>query len=300
MSARSTQAATGKYSKVTRKIWRSPDFQSLSPMPPSGQGLFLYLLTCPELTAIPGVILAGKAALAEALGWSPKAFEEAFDEGFRKGMAKADWKLRLVWLPNALRHNAPESPNVVRHWGKAFDELPECDLKVSIFQSVREFMEGLGQGFAKAFREAFREPSPNQEHEPEQEQEQEQKEEREAPVPARVSRVPATRLPSDWTPSPEVAAYCSEKLRMADPLACLEDFRDCFLAMADANKNSRKNDWGAAYRLWTRRAVSEGKVSLLAAAPPPPKPALGPLVEVPADMLASLAGTGIVNKSRTG
>ena len=40
------------------------------------------------------------------------------------GIAKEDAKAPLVWFPNFLRHNMPESPNVVRSWVGAFRDLP--------------------------------------------------------------------------------------------------------------------------------------------------------------------------------
>ena len=84
------------------------------PPAPCGQSLFVYLLTGPHTTNIPGLFSAGEAGLAEALGWPLKGFREAFGEACRKPLVKADWKARLCWIPNAIKFNKPESPNVVR------------------------------------------------------------------------------------------------------------------------------------------------------------------------------------------
>ena len=165
-----------RYSKVSRRIWGDERFQRLTPAPPNGQTLWLRLLTGPELTVIPGLFAIGEAALSEALGWPLEGFRKAFAEVSREGMVKADWKARLVWVPKALSHNRPESPNVVRSWGSVFAELPDSPLKTEAYQALKAFVEGMGEGFGKAFRQAFPEafakPSPNQEQEQEQEQEQ--------------------------------------------------------------------------------------------------------------------------------
>jgi hypothetical protein len=58
-------------------------------------------------------------------------FDKAFQEVFDLGMVKADFEARVVWIPNAIKHNKPESPNVVVGWGKEIDLIPECDLKNS-------------------------------------------------------------------------------------------------------------------------------------------------------------------------
>lgn len=177
-----------RYSKVSRRVWNDARFRSLSAPAPNGQTLWLRLLTGPELTVIPGVIPAGEAGLAEAIGWDLEGFREAFREVFREGLAEADWKARLIWVPKAIEHNDPESPNVVKSWAIAWDEVPECDLKSVIWQALHDHMQAKGGAWFTAFSEAcpkpFGKPSPKPSFKPsvkawanqEQEQEQEQEE----------------------------------------------------------------------------------------------------------------------------
>lgn len=113
--------------------------------------------------------------MAEELDWDI----EAFDEAFREGMVKADFKARVVWVPKAINHNRPESPNVVLSWAAEFDLVPECALKREALECLRVFVCGLGEAFAKAFDKAFGKPSckPSPKAMPNQEQEQEQEKE---------------------------------------------------------------------------------------------------------------------------
>jgi hypothetical protein len=157
-----------RFRKVDPRCWADAKFRALSER---GKLLWFYLLTGPEVTSVPGVIVAGRLHLAEALGWSPEGFDEAFGEAFRQGMAKADWKARVIWLPNAWKYNRPESPNVVRSWRDHWDNTPECELKAQAYQTLKDFAEGLGEAFREAFREACGHPSPNPEPEPEPEPE---------------------------------------------------------------------------------------------------------------------------------
>ena len=165
-----------RYRKFDLRTWSDEKFRSLTPLPPSGQSLWVFFLLGPQTTSIPGLFEASDVVLAHRLRWPMKAFREAFREVSAKGMAKADWEAGLVWLPNAPRYNKPESPNVIRSWGSIFDELPECELKREAYQALKAFAEGWGEGYAEAFRQALREPSgkamANQEQEQEQEQEQ--------------------------------------------------------------------------------------------------------------------------------
>lgn len=163
-----------RYSKVDRRIWADQRFQELTKPQPCAQSLWFYLLCSPKLTAIPGLITAGEAEIAEFLDWSLEGFREAFREVSSRGMVQADWKARMIWLPNATKYNTPESPNVVRSWRIPWDELPECQIKFEAWQRLKDFTEGLSEAYGKAFREACPKPSvkamPNPKPEPEPEQ----------------------------------------------------------------------------------------------------------------------------------
>ena len=161
-----------RYRKIDTRMWGDTKFRELSSPGTSGKYLWIFLLTGPHTSNIPGLFRAGEMALAEELGLNGEAFREAFGEVSRRGLAEADWKARVVWVPNAIKYNRPESPNVVRSWCHAWDEIPECGLKDEAHKRLKAFMEALGEAFAKAFAEACARPSPNQEQEQEQEQEQ--------------------------------------------------------------------------------------------------------------------------------
>lgn len=168
----------GRYRKVEVRTWGDEKFRALSAIPPCGQGLWLFLITGPHTGPIPGLFRAGRAAMAEELDWDIEAFDKAFQEAFQQGMVKADFKARVVWLPSAIKHNKPESPNVVRSWATEFDLIPECDLKREAFESLKASIHALGEAYAKAFNETFGKAyakalpktMPNQEQEQEQEQ----------------------------------------------------------------------------------------------------------------------------------
>ncbi|MFQ9492663.1 MAG: hypothetical protein ACLR0N_18400, partial [Bilophila wadsworthia] len=128
------------------------------------------LLTHPHMTPL-GAIRANAPGLACELGWSEKVFRKAFGEVLALGIAKEDAKAPLVWFPNFLRHNMPESPNVVRSWVGAFRDLPESPLKGAMLERTGEAVRTLGEG-SSAFAErspvcwagprpAFRQPSRN-------------------------------------------------------------------------------------------------------------------------------------------
>jgi hypothetical protein len=214
-------------------MWNDERFRRLSAPPPCGQSLWQRLLTGPELSNIPGLFMAWEAGLAQSLGWPlgtpldpsakdrvtlperisdpsgkgdqilpgrlPTTFREAWSELEIEGMATADWTVGLVWIPKAIEHNQPESPNVVRGWRTTWNELPECAVKCQAYQELGAFLAKVGGSFASAFAEGCADPSPKggrilrqrvieKTRHPlaNQEQEQEQEQEKKNPLPPGV------------------------------------------------------------------------------------------------------------------
>lgn len=167
-----------KYRKISPQIWNDSKVRELSDR---GKLILLFLLTHPLMTPL-GAIRANCPGLACELGWSTRIFRKAFKEILDLGIAKEDAKATLIWFPNFLKYNMPESPNVVTSWLGALEDLPECALTNSIVSNALKLISTLGEGFRKAFREAFLVGYPEAFREdflkgmPNQEQEQEKKE----------------------------------------------------------------------------------------------------------------------------
>src|SRR5690349_10084574 len=144
-----------RWRKIDVRGWNDERFGRLSKAPPNGQTLWLYLLTGPHTTSIPGLVRIGEAPLAEGLGWPLKTFREVFAEIAAEGLVEADWDQRIVWIRNAIRYNPPESINVVKSWRVWWDETPNCPLKDKARQVLEAFIEGMGEGKTVGFRDAF-------------------------------------------------------------------------------------------------------------------------------------------------
>lgn len=147
------------YRAIHVKMWGDVKFRRLSAPPPNAQFLWIYLLTGPHTTNIPGLFSAGEAQLAEALDWPLEGFRERFQELFRDGLLEFDWRARLVFIPNAIKHNGPDNPNMVKSWKRTWEDLPECELKMIAYEHFDGFLKRLGEPFAKPFRELLAKPS---------------------------------------------------------------------------------------------------------------------------------------------
>lgn len=220
-----------RYRKIETRIWNDEKFRDLSD---HAKLAFFFLLTHPHMTSI-GAMRATIRGLASEIGWTEKAFREAFGEAFRKGMCEYDEKACFVGLPNFLKYNGPESPNVVKSWSESLDLIPECVLKVRLITRVKAFTEGLTKAFAEALPEAFRKGMPNQEQEPEQEPEQEQdgREPREKFTPPTVD---------------QVREYCQERGNSVDP----ERFVNHYTSNGWKVGKAAMKDWRASVRTWEK------------------------------------------------
>lgn len=235
-----------RYRKIDMRLYGDEKYRRLTPCPPCGQALWWHLIAGEQTGQIPGLFKIGEAGFADQLGWTLKGFREAFGEVLREGMVKADWHSRLVWVPNSIKYNEPASPNVVKSWKHAWDELPECPLKVEAYHRIKAFMEGFTKGFqeafAKACREPFVKPLANQEQEQEHEQEQEQEQEQEF----RGSR-------GFTKPSIEdVRLYCEERGNNVDPAR----FVNFYQSKGWLVGKSPMKDWRAAVQNWEKNSHS--------------------------------------------
>jgi hypothetical protein len=241
--------AENRWRKIEVRMWGDEKFRTLSPIQPSGQALWIYLLTGPHTGPIPGLFRAGRAALAEELGWEQKAFDKAFQEAFALGMVKADWKARVVFIPRAIICNSPQSPNVITSWAGEWQLIPECELKCEAYQAVRSAIYECGEAFQKAFDKAFAKPSrktmANQEQEQEQEQERntppELKNSSGSASPSRKKKSAKTQVPENFGISDAVRKWALTK-----NYGRLEDHLERFIGDVKAHGRTYVN-WDQAF-----------------------------------------------------
>lgn len=152
------------YRKIDTRIWNDAKFNALSQ---NGKLAFLFILTNPNMTAL-GAMRATIEGLSAELRVPTEAFREVFGEALPEGRGKGyervaaslaifDPEACCLYVPNFVKYQAAESPNVIKAWAKTLEYIPECGLKTLAVAGVKTYVEGLGEGFRKAFREAFRE-----------------------------------------------------------------------------------------------------------------------------------------------
>jgi len=135
------------YRKIDVQIWNDARIAGLKPC---AKLAFVFLITHPNMTSL-GAMRATLQGLSAELGVSAKDFGEVIS----KGMAKYDEKALCIFLPNFLKYQGAESPNVIKNWVKQIAYIPESDLKSEAIAALKAYAEGKPEGFAKAFRDAF-------------------------------------------------------------------------------------------------------------------------------------------------
>jgi hypothetical protein len=188
-----------KYRRIAIRIWGDEKFRTLSKPGPNAQTLWLYLLTGEHTLSVPGLSCAGEQALAEAIGWPISAFRRCFSEIAAKEMAEADWNNRVLWLPNAVHYNPPESVNVIKAWVKSLDAIPECPLKQKGIAKILVYLEVMTSDKSEAFFEAFHEGIKEDKEKAFPLQKQKQKQKQNNP-----SYPPGGRWPSRYNPDPRL------------------------------------------------------------------------------------------------
>ena len=144
-----------RYRTVDPKVHTDSKILRLSPARPSGQALWMYLLTAPENGPIPGLLRIGEASLAESIyghGWPLRDLRRCWRELEREGIAKADWRSRVVWLLKGLTYNPPKTPNHILSWRHAWEEIPDCGIKTEVRERLLAICAEQGPVFAETFR----------------------------------------------------------------------------------------------------------------------------------------------------
>ena len=247
-----------RYASVARRIWNDRKVMGLSAPKPNAQTLLFRLLTGPEGASIPGIVAIGEAALAEALGWTLAGFRKAFAELQQHGMVRADWKARLVWLPNAIKHkqNQPTSPNVIVSWKRQWAELPECDLKTEAYHAIRAMVEGIGGGKNEGWLETFDKNCPEPSGKSLPKTIGNQRSEITDPRTGGEAAPRGYRLPEDWEPSPDVLHRFRTQERV-DASLRIEIFKNFWLSTT--GKNAIKTQWDRAFINWVLKDIEGGR-----------------------------------------
>lgn len=158
----------GFYRQQDQRVYGDDKYLQLTQQPPSGRGLWHYLLLGPHHVGLPGLFNVGRATLAERLNWPLGRDHSLLDEGpsFTScwlelevlGMARADWQRQVIFLPNTFNHecNWPRNSKMLKFWHALYDLIPESPLCLEWARGLRDHCAARDKpSFLEAFTELW-------------------------------------------------------------------------------------------------------------------------------------------------
>jgi hypothetical protein len=217
------------------------------------QLLWFHLRTTPLSNAL-GCYKASLEGLAAEKRWAFRRYKQTFGEGLAKGLWKYDPRFQVIYFPRYFKYNRPENPNVLISWLKCLDEIPDCQLKTEMIESLKAAAQNWGQPFERVtanlsgtLGQTFAKQ--------EQEQEQEQDKEQEQDIEGRKKQRPAkaTPVPDSFPLTDNLKEWASKETPGLNLEAETEKFLD-----HHRSKGNLFKDWPAAWRKWMRNAAEWG------------------------------------------
>lgn len=256
---------------------------------------FIFLELCSEAREGGGVIeLAPGLSIGEAvldiIGGNRKEVHRAVSELVAEQMIDVESRPGFILITTWDRWTLNDVTNAERQARFRARKKAELDAESNGANAVTRNAESNGIVTAPSVTKPL----------PDQKRVEEKREEKRRGDPSSVTgplRGPpsgprATRLSEDWEPSAELV----DRIRRdqgVDPMPCVRPFRNHFVAMGDANKNSKKKRWDLAFENWVDRE-RERLPAATPTGPLEPDKAQGPLFDgtetstPPPAMLAAL------------
>lgn len=142
------------YYRVSPKFWADTEEWS-----DDARLLALYLLTCPHRTT-EGLFRLTTRYMAFDLGWAEERLAEPLAQLLAEGFIERDEERSLVLIVNAMKYQAPQNPNQVKHALRKLEEIPRSSPLTSTFKRLaQQFCERLAERLPEGFGES---PAPSQ------------------------------------------------------------------------------------------------------------------------------------------
>jgi hypothetical protein len=122
------------YRKIDPRLWDDERFVGLTAV----QKLFwLYVLTGPHATSLPGLWIVGIGELVDGLRFPERSVREALAVLEGAGMLIHNPRVRLIRVPNAPKYNRPENARVLKAWFRLWQSIPDCQQKFDHLTSLQ-------------------------------------------------------------------------------------------------------------------------------------------------------------------
>jgi hypothetical protein len=236
-----------RYRKIDIQINNDAKFRQLSHME---QWTWFKLMTHERMTSI-GAMKVSISGLADELKIQKKQLNRHFFTLIQEKFIHYDEKNLLLWFPNFLKYNTPESPNCIKNWPKALEVLPECELRALLIQHSALFVvENLSKAYSEALPKAFKEGLPEALRQGFANQKQEQKQDNTPLLRKGVCAEPDAKEPivisillNDKSEYPVTQSMFTKWQELYPAVAILQELRK-MVGWCDAKPENRKTKRG--------------------------------------------------------
>jgi hypothetical protein len=125
------------YSVTRRGMWRDSAIGSVSDR---ALAQHYWLTTTQQLRRLPGVVVAGPAAIAEERRRRPAEIRAALEELVTAGLVQRDEPTHLNWVCAAIGDDPPDNPDVAVAWADDWLELPPSDVRTRLLEAIRALL----------------------------------------------------------------------------------------------------------------------------------------------------------------
>jgi hypothetical protein len=141
-------SSQGRYRKLHVKLWADSDFRALSDLE---RNVYFYGLAGPQTNRL-GFYRLSLAQMAEDLDRALDSVTPAFGRVCATFGWQFDNQVRVLWLPDWWRYNAPENPNVLKGALNDLSEVPCSVLLDQFLANVADLEPAYRQHFAATKR----------------------------------------------------------------------------------------------------------------------------------------------------
>jgi hypothetical protein len=141
----------GRWRRIPSLLWWEDRLQRLDN---DHRVICFYAKTGPQSTSV-GCYRMSTAVAVEDLGnVTPVEFDHRLSVVCEAFGWRFDVQTRVLWMPEWLAENPPQSPNVCKSWRKLLTNVPDCDVKFEAAHAVVRALRALPKN-PQAFLEAF-------------------------------------------------------------------------------------------------------------------------------------------------
>jgi hypothetical protein len=146
--AQGGRPVNGRHRLVYSLEWLDARFQSLDL---GEREVWFYCKTSPQSTSV-GCYRQSVAVACEEIGnIDAETFERRRDRVCDMFGWQFDRTTKVLYIPEWLEQNPPQSPNVVTSWRKLLTNVPDCQPKYEAVEAIHRYLKDKTQAFRQAF-----------------------------------------------------------------------------------------------------------------------------------------------------